>query len=279
MAMTDDPDFINDADRQLEARIFKTGEEYAASNKRQKAENKARAENRNKIKEMGISTHAYQIAVKVVKDLTPGERADWIRDFQMVVKVLGKRQKELFPEEALKAEQRAKRQAEKAAGKPRSQAELDAETDSNPRSNPAAGGAQIDLEDAIAATTAAEQAEGEAVLEGKSNAWRAGYNAHSAGSAMADNPYIEGSGEARDWIGGFNEANRILFAKAQPPAPPAEEDTSATKDTEPPRPDDVTVPDGQTFNAGVGKPAAPVKAAKKSQSAKAAEKKAKAGVP
>lgn len=169
--MEQDPTKINDFQRQIDSRILKTGEEYAASNKRQKAENKSRQENRNKIKEMGISTHAYQIAVKVVKDLTANERADWIRDFQMVVKVLGSKQAELWPEEALKAEQRAQRAAEKKAKAGRTQAELDAKTDTDPKSDPNAGGAQIDIEDAIKAANKPgetleqrEAAEGEAAL-------------------------------------------------------------------------------------------------------------------
>lgn len=141
----------DDFQQQIDSRILKTGEEYAASNKRQKAENKTRQENRNRIKEMGISTHAYQIAVKVVKDLTANERADWMRDFQMVVKVLGSKQAELWPEEALKAEQRVQRAKDKAAKAGRTQAEMDADSDANPRSDPSSGGAEPTIMDAIAA--------------------------------------------------------------------------------------------------------------------------------
>jgi hypothetical protein len=140
----------NDAELQIEATIFKQGQDYAARNQRSKAENKGRAESRAKIKAIGMNTNAYATAVRLIKDLTPGELADWRRDFDLVLKVMGSKQKELFPEEQLKAEQRIARQQEKAAGKPRSKAELDAQTDSNERSDPNSGGAQIDIEEAIA---------------------------------------------------------------------------------------------------------------------------------
>jgi len=163
--VNDDGDRLTDeAGQQIEATIFKQGQEYAARNQRSKIENKGRAESRARIKELGLDSNAYATAVRLIKDKTKGERDAWLRDLQLTLKVLGSKQAELFPEEALKAEARAARKAEAAAGKPRSQAELDAKTDTDPASDPANGGAQIDLEEAIAAQTAAEQAEGEQVL-------------------------------------------------------------------------------------------------------------------
>lgn len=66
---------------------------------------------------------------------------------------MGSKQKELFPEEQLRAEQRIAKAQERAAKKGRTKEELDAASDSNSRSDPSAGGAQIDLEEAIAAAT------------------------------------------------------------------------------------------------------------------------------
>ena len=213
---------------------------------------------------MGISTHAYQIAIKVVKDLTESERRDWLRDFQMVVKVLGGRQKELFPEEALRAEKRAQRQKEKAAGKPRDKGELDAQTDANRRSDPNAGGAQVDIEEAIKNVTEREKQEGAALLEGKSDAWRTGFNAFVAGGELGSNPYVEGSADAREWIAGFNASSEHAFNQAAPETPES--------DTPPTPPADPKMQNGETFNQGAGKPKP------KSQSAKAAEKAKAAGL-
>lgn len=230
--MEQDPDRINDADRQIEATIFKQGQDYADRNKRSKAENKGRAESRAKIKEIGMDPNAYATAVRLIKDKTPAELVAWRRDFDLTLKVMGSKQKELFPEEQLRAEARAQRQAEKAAGKPRDKAELDAKTDTDPKSDPKAGGAQIDLEEAIAAQ-AREQAEGDAILAGKPEAWRQGYNAHGAKVERKDNPFIEGSADAREWLLGYAASSEREFAAAapdaEPPAPPAEEPKAKSK--------------------------------------------------
>jgi len=162
--METDPEKINDADRQVEASLLKAGEAYAASHKRSRAENKERAANRAKIKELGLRTDAYQVGVRIVKDLTETERSDFLRDLTLVVTALGHRQQELFPEEALKAQQRIERAKEKAA---KEAAKLQGnegapDSDTNPRSNPNAGGAKPMTPE----EEAAEQAEGEKVLSG-----------------------------------------------------------------------------------------------------------------
>lgn len=183
-----DPEKINDAERQVEAKIFEIGSAYAESNAADKVKNKKRAENRKKIGDLGLRVDAYQIGVKIVKDLTTEEIKDYLRDLKLVVKVLGGRQAELFPEEKLKAEarsQRAKDRAKKLTGK-----EGAPDPDSNPRSDPKSGGAgkrprkpkavkeQITIHDTVAAgdalisstaaqlNAAAEQAEGDAYLSG-----------------------------------------------------------------------------------------------------------------
>lgn len=180
--LEDDPDKINDAERQIEAKIGQIGEAYAASNKRQKTENKTRAENRAKIKEMGIRTDAYQVGVKLARDLTETERKDFMRDLTLVVKVLGAKQQELFPDEALKAAKREQAKKDKAAKAPRSKEELDAASEENPRSDPNSGGAkpqvpEVDtrppelrssdpvIDESLKSVLAREQEEGDAALD------------------------------------------------------------------------------------------------------------------
>lgn len=249
---------LSDADRQIESALLKQGQEYAARNQRSKAENKGRAESRARIKEIGMDTNAFATAVRLIKDKRPDEIKAWMRDLQLTLKVMGGRQRELFPEEQLRAEKRAQDAARKKEGKPRGKDELDSQTDTNRRSDPAAGGAQVDIEEAIARQTAQEMAEGEALLAGKSDAWRQGFNAVAAGGERGSNPYLEGSAETRDWLAGFEAATQRAFEAAKP------------KDEAEP-----VVADGEVFNGGAGKPAAP---AKKSQSAKAQDKRAKAGL-
>ncbi len=249
--MTENPDEINDPQRQIEANIDKIGERYSASHKRSRTENKERADIRGRAKELGMRTDAFQVGVRIVKDLTANERKDFLRDLNLVVTVLGAKQGVLFPDEALRAAKREERKTEKAAGKPRTQAELDANTDNNPASNPANGGAQVDIEDAIAKATAAEQAEGAALLEGKSDFWRDGFNAFAAGTARNENPETEGSAEARDWIGGYEVASQRAFDAAKP----------------------VTAEPAAAPAPAAAKPG------KKSQTAKAADKRAAAQLP
>jgi hypothetical protein len=147
---------LTDAEAQIEATLFKQGQEYAARNQRSKAENKGRAESRAAIKSLGMNPSAYAQAVKLIKDLTPGELKDWKRDFELTLKVMGSKQRELFPAEQLAAEARIQRAKDKAAKAGRTKAEMDADSDANPRSDPTAGGAQIDLEEAIAAAPPAD---------------------------------------------------------------------------------------------------------------------------
>ncbi len=165
MAMEMDPEKVNDeqrsADLQIENSILKAGEAYSASHRRSRTENKERASNRARIKDLGMRTDAYQVGVRIVKDLTENERKDFLRDLNLVVKVLGAKQAELFPDEALKAAKREEKQREKKAKEGRSQEELDAATNDNPRSDPAAGGAKPQTE----SQAEAEQSEGDAVLD------------------------------------------------------------------------------------------------------------------
>jgi hypothetical protein len=136
--MEQDPDKINDIERQIEQRVFKEGEAYAASHKRSRAENKDRSASRERIKEMGLRTDAYQVGVRIVKDLTALERKAFLQDLELVVRVLGSRQKDLFPEEAMRAEKREQRRKEAEAEAKKGSAGAP-DPDKNPRSDPEQG--------------------------------------------------------------------------------------------------------------------------------------------
>lgn len=139
MPMNDNPDEINAADRQIESTIWKEGQNYAARNARSKEENKGRAESRDRIKQTGISTNAYHTAVGLIKKLSASELKDWRRDFDLVLKVLGSKQQELFPEESLKI---AKRESDKKAKEAEAKTKAGPDADTNPRSDPNKGGAK-----------------------------------------------------------------------------------------------------------------------------------------
>ena len=141
MPMEMDPDKINDSDRYVESKLLEQTEIYAASRVRSRKENEIKATSRKRVADLGLRTDAYQIGIRLVKDLTEGERADFMRDLGLVLKVLGARQADLFPDEVLKAEKRAQKARDREAKAGRSKAELDAASDSNPKSDPAAGGA------------------------------------------------------------------------------------------------------------------------------------------
>lgn len=143
--MTENPDEINDADRQIAQVIFNEGQDYAERNKASKVANKARADSRERIKQIGIRTDAYGLAIKHIKDMSPREQVEWLGHYVLVMKTMGKRQAELFPEEALKIAKREsdrkKREddAKKKAAEEATKKGVDADT--NKRSDPASGGA------------------------------------------------------------------------------------------------------------------------------------------
>lgn len=139
MAMEEDPAKINDADRQIQARLYEQAQSYAETRVQSRKLNKQRAESRAKIMEMGFRSDSYQTGIRIIKDLSARERDDFMRDLNLILKVLGSRQADLFPEEALKAAKREEQR--KAENQPKPPAEADAKSDANPRSNPAKGGA------------------------------------------------------------------------------------------------------------------------------------------
>ena len=171
MAMETDPAKINDMDRQLRQSIFTEGQSYAARNSRSKAENKGRAASRERIKNLGMVPQAFGQAVLVVKNKTPGEIDDYLRDFLLSIEVLRQQQADLFPEELAAALKREQLRVQKAAAIPRTQEELDAASDANARSAPDAGGAKPRKPKVVAGTDTLpppvpddEQAQGEAAL-------------------------------------------------------------------------------------------------------------------
>lgn len=256
-------------DEQIDNTIIKLAEQYATCDRKSKEINDERKTIRDNAEKLGIPSKAFQHAVGMVKHMSDGERRDYQVGVNRMLKVIGERQGDLFPQEAEKVKKREERKAEAAAKAGRSAEELNAASDANRRSDPNAGGAQVDLEEAIAEATQREQAEGDAVLAGKSEAWRTGYNAFSAGGELGSNPYTEGSADARDWIAGYNANKDRAFEAARPPEG-GEADPDVAPEGSTPI-EDPQMSDGETFNQGAGKP-------KKSQSAKAAAIKAAAGL-
>ena len=140
--MEDDPDKINDPDRQLAAKVVAKGKEYHESRVRSRDENAIKAKGRKEIADLGFRTDAYQHSLRVSRDLTPKEQKDYVRDFRFFLKVFGDNQADLWPEEAAKAAARAQKRAAKAAKAKES--DIDRErrlAADSPRSDPARGGA------------------------------------------------------------------------------------------------------------------------------------------
>lgn len=135
--METDPSKINDADRQIQGKVYEEAQKYAETRTKSRALNKERAASRAKIDEMGIRTDAYQTGIRLIKDLSVGERADFMRDLNLILGVLGKRQSDLFPEEALKAAKREEDRKKKAQEEKTAAGRLP----DHPRSDPAKGGA------------------------------------------------------------------------------------------------------------------------------------------
>lgn len=143
--MTENPEEINDADRQIAQVIWNEGQAYAENNQVSKKQNKARAESRERIKGTGIRPDAYALAIKHIKDLSTRERTAFLDDYKLVMKTMGSRQAELFPEESLKIAKREadrKRREDEDKKKAAEAATLaGVNPDTNPRSNPDSGGA------------------------------------------------------------------------------------------------------------------------------------------
>lgn len=216
------PEYPNNqtADEQVDSTIIKLAEEYASCDRRSAEINDERKTIRDNAEKLGIPSKAFQHAVGMVKHMSDGERRDYQVGVNRMLKVISDRQGDLFPQEAEKIRKREQRKADDAAKAGRTKEEMDADSDANRRSDPNAGGAQVDLEDAIKAQQEREQAEGAEILQGKSEAWRAGFNSVGVGGTRADNPFIEGSAETRDWLAGFEAATQRAFEAAKPEEKP-----------------------------------------------------------
>lgn len=152
-----DADKINDPDRMRIKRIEAEAEAYASSRDRSRAENKRRADSRERILKSGIRTDAFQVGIKLIKDLSERERADFMDDLRLMLKTLGGKQADLFPEEAIRAAKREEKRKEEEAAKKKADG---SENDNKSRSDPNKGGAKPRTKK----QDAEEQAEGAAAL-------------------------------------------------------------------------------------------------------------------
>lgn len=122
----------------IASKVIEVAEDYAASVKRSRGENKKRAKGRETIDKLGVRTDAFQHGLRLVKDLTINEQKQYLRDLKMVISVVGRRQMELFPEDALRAKKREDALRAKEAD---AKAKAGVDADTSPRSDPKSGGA------------------------------------------------------------------------------------------------------------------------------------------
>lgn len=145
MPMERNPDYINEAHRQLKERVIQSGIAYAADNQESKKLNKSRSKRRADIKEMGFRTDSYQQAVYAAKNLTPSEAKDFFRDMKTIYEWLSAKQQDLFPEEQLAAKKREEKKREKARkdaeAKKAAESQKGVDASTNKRSDPKTGGA------------------------------------------------------------------------------------------------------------------------------------------
>lgn len=145
MPMERNPDYINEAHRQLKERVIQSGIAYAADNQESKKLNKSRSKRRADIKEMGFRTDSYQQAVYAAKNLTPSEAKDFFRDMKTIYEWLSAKQQDLFPEEQLAAQKREQRRKDKekrdAEAKKVAESQQGVDASTNKRSDPKTGGA------------------------------------------------------------------------------------------------------------------------------------------
>lgn len=272
--MADQATIEANAKAELEDRIRKSVTKTAAMMADRKVLNDRIKEEREKICEQtGLHPRAYQDEVRNFRIYTPGERADYMSSRKVMMGAMEGHEKDLFGEDIInERDQRAAKRAEQRdKGTPQDGSKLTQAEDE--RGDPNKGGAAKAHQDNIAKakelaeqTEQAEQAEGESILAGKSEAWRTGFNAHGAALTKADMPHIEGSAEARDWLAGYTAAADVAFNEAgpvnsgeteppSPPSPPADEPVSDPAPAKAKRPQNVV---------NIGQ--------KKSQSQKASEK-------
>lgn len=115
--METDPSKINDYNRKREATIWQKGQKYAEQNEVSKEQTEARKADREDMEKIDIDPSAFHAAVGLIKRKTPAKLAKYLADFNLVLKVLGKRQQELFPTEMLALAKREQAEKDRAAKK------------------------------------------------------------------------------------------------------------------------------------------------------------------
>lgn len=132
------PDGLNNVDSTL----MKLAEQYQASKIRSKNENDERANIRENVEKLGVDPDAFQVALRMARDKTKGERSDFTGSLDRVLGMLDGKEAELFGADDIAArDKRAEKREAKKAGKGKAREQQDDESDKNKRSNPAAGGA------------------------------------------------------------------------------------------------------------------------------------------
>ena len=146
------------ANLQIDEKIRKSVARYVDLEKRAKALNDEKKNEREQMEKLGIHPRAYQDEVRNFKLYDEAERTAYMASRRRMAEVLTVAEGDLFAEEIAARQERAAKKA-KVTGK-----EGAIDSDTNPRSDPARGGAGRPTEAELTAA-AAEQAEGEAVLE------------------------------------------------------------------------------------------------------------------
>lgn len=122
--------------------ILKFAEETQASLTRSSNENEIRANIRENVEKLGIDSKAFQVAVRMAKGMTPGERQDYQTSITDTLEAIDGHESDLFGAAEIAArDKRAQKRADKAAGKPTPPSKADAKSDKAKRSDPKSGGA------------------------------------------------------------------------------------------------------------------------------------------
>ncbi len=152
-----DADRINDLDAKIDSDLLKIAEEYVECENQAKALNERKKSLREKAERLEQHPTAFRTAIMWVKLFSNADRISVLSSFHRMIGILGDRQKDLFPEQVKKLEERAAKKMAKDGG--RTQSELDAATDTSERSDPNVGGAKPAVEN-----PPDEQAAGDAAL-------------------------------------------------------------------------------------------------------------------
>jgi hypothetical protein len=108
-----DPDHNLTEEQKLDKFLQDQAVAYAESLARSRDENKVRSEIREKVEGRGIPSQSFQSAVSMVKIMSKGEREDFQRGVNRVLRAIGDEQMQLalFPEDAERIRKRLEREA------------------------------------------------------------------------------------------------------------------------------------------------------------------------